>query len=286
MSKKLVIIITALGMLFWFFMLGIGSFTILMPTKRDINLPYYLPVILENAHGIQIGTRVNILGVDQGYIKYIDYFPTDKQDNLIFISECKDLCREIIKEQIILIILNIRKNVEFYENYKLYSRYDRIIGQKVIEINPGNKFEIKKNKKIYYKKLDVKYLTSNEVLNIMLNQKINLNKKYILSSTNYDDPITIIAQLIYENRYSLKRIFKNTADITGKINSGNGTLSILLNENEIHSNTDKALLETIFLIQVLREILESLRENKIVSKTLNGTLTTILPQNPNRRRQF
>ncbi len=283
MRKTLVIIITVLGMLFWFFMIGIGSLTILMPAKRDIHLPYYVPVILENAHGIQIGTRVNILGIDQGYIKYIDFFPTDEQDNLIFISECKDLCREIIKEQIILIILNIRKNVEFYENYKLYSRYDRIIGQKVIEINPGSKFEIIKNKKIYYKKLDIKYLSSNEVLNIMMNQKINLNKKHILSSTNYDDPITIISQLIYENRNSLKRIFKNTAAITGKINSGNGTISILLNENEIHTNTDKVLLGTIFLIQDLREILESLRENKILSKTLNGTLTTLLPQNPNRR---
>jgi ABC-type transporter Mla subunit MlaD len=276
-QNKILFFIISLGILFWFTMIGIGTFTIVMPAKRDINLPYYLPVILKNAHGIQRGTRVNILGVDQGYIKFIDYFPIDKEGNIIFISECLELCKDQMNDQIILTVLNIRKKLEFYDNYKLYTRYDRIIGEKVLEIDPGSKYSYKKNQKIENKSLNIRYLTSNELFYLINNQKIPLNKNQILSSTNYDDPLTIIAMVIFENRNDLKRIFKNTAEITQKINTGKGTLSLLLNEPVLLSNSDKTVLEGVLLIRDLGEILESLRENEILSKTLKGTTSIVLP---------
>ncbi|GIX41255.1 MAG: mammalian cell entry protein [Leptospiraceae bacterium] len=276
-NKGILIFIISLGIIFWLIMIGIATFTVVMPAKRDINLPYYLPVILKNAHGIQHGTRVNILGVDQGYIRFIDYFPIDKEGNFIFISDCKELCKESIKDQVILVVLNIRKQLEFYENYKLYTRYDNVIGEKIIEIDPGSKYTFNKGKKIINKKLNIKYLTPNELLYLINNQNIPLNKNDILYSTNYDDPITIIAQVVYENRKAIKRIFKNTAEITEKINKGKGTIALLLNEYQLISNTDKTLLEVILLIRDARELLESLRENKILSRTLDGTTSVILP---------
>ncbi len=277
MKNKIIIITVIIGIIFWIVLLGIGAFTIFMPAKKDLNLPYYLPVILENAHGIQQGTRVNILGVDQGYIKLIDYYPVDKEGNFIFISECMDLCKEITVEQVILGVLNIRKKLDFYENYKLYTRYDNVIGGKVLEIDPGSKYTKNHNRVIENKKIDIKYLESNELLNLILNQKIELNKNALLQSTNYDDPVTIISYFIYENRETLRQIFKNTADITYKINRGKGTIALLINDDKILSNTDTTLLEGILLVKDLREILESLRENNILSKALYGSSSVILP---------
>jgi hypothetical protein len=182
-----------------------------------------------------------------------------------------------MNDQIILTVLNIRKKLEFYDNYKLYTRYDRIIGEKVLEIDPGSKYSYKKNQKIENKSLNIRYLTSNELFYLINNQKIPLNKNQILSSTNYDDPLTIIAMVIFENRNDLKRIFKNTAEITQKINTGKGTLALLLNEPVLLSNSDKTVLEGVLLIRDLGEILESLRENEILSKTLKGTTSIVLP---------
>lgn len=277
MSHKTLISVVIIGILFWMALIGVGSFTIFMPAERDINLPYYLPAIFENAHGIQQGTRVNILGVDQGYIKLIDYYPIDQEGNFIFISECEDLCKDIIVDQTILVILNLRKKIDFYDNYKLYTRYDNVIGEKVIEINPGSKYTKKNNKVVEHKILEIKYLTPNEVVNLILNQKILLNKNRLLRSTNFDDPVTILSYFIYENRYSLKQILKNTAEITYKINRGHGTVALLINETILLSSSDKTLLEVIHLIKDLREILESLRENNILSRALYGTSTLILP---------
>ncbi len=277
MNNKIIFITVTIGILFWIVLLGLGSFTIFMPAQKDTNLPYYLPVILENAHGIQQGTRVNILGVDQGYIKLIDYFPVDKEGNFIFISECKDLCKEITVDQVILVIINIRKKLDFYNNYRLYTRYDNVIGEKVIEIDPGSKYSKKNNKTIENQKIEIKYLDINELFNLISNEKIILNKNKLLQSTNYDDPVTIIAYFIYENRQALREIFKNTADITYKINRGKGTISLLINENTLLSNSDATLLEGILLVKDIREILESLRENNVLSKALYGTSTVILP---------
>lgn len=253
-----------IGILFWIIISSIALLTIIMPAKKDIQLLYYLPIVLKNAHGIQIGTRVHILGVDQGFVKHIDYYPIDNKGNLILISNCENLCEEKIKGQIILAILNIRKKIEFYQNYQLYTRYDNVIGEKVIEINPGSNLEIKKNIKKIFPKIEVLYLNSSEVLEIITNNKINLNKQQLIFSTNYEDPLTIFSEIIYENRKPLFKIFKNLAEATEKINSGKGTISLLLNENILLTETDKTLLEAILLLRDLREGLESIRENNIL----------------------
>lgn len=276
--NKIILFFTiGLGIVFWVVIIGIGTFTVVMPAKRDLNLPYYLPIVIKNAHDIHHGTRVQILGVDQGYIKYIDYFPLDKDGNFIFISDCKDLCQDKTYDQILLAILNIRKELEFYENYRIYTRYNNVLGEKVIEIDPGSKFVIKNQKKFEQKRIEIKYLTPNELFSLMNNQSIPLNKKELLFASNYDDPVTIVAEVVYENRKTIQRIFKNTAEITHKINKGNGTIGLLLNEHIVLTNTDKTLLEIILLIRDLRESIESLREQKILSNTFSGILSTISP---------
>lgn len=253
-----------IGILFWIIISSIALLTVIMPANKDIQLPYYLPVILKNAHGIHLGTRVHILGVDQGFVKHIDYYPVDNNGNLILITNCENLCEEKIKDQIILAILNIRRKMEFYQNYHLYTRYDNVIGEKIIEIDPGSKLVIKKNTKTIIPKIEVLYLNPSEVLEIITNNRINLNKQQLILSTNYEDPLTIFSEIIFENRKPLFRIFKNLAETTEKINSGKGTISLLLNENILLTEIDKTFLEAILFIRDLREGLESLRENNIL----------------------
>ncbi len=261
-----------LGILFWVLISFIGIYTILMPSKKNKNLSYYLPVVLKNAQGIQTGARVNVLGVDQGYVRYLDYYPVDKEGNLINIHECEDLCKDKMYDQIILAVLNLQNKIEFYDNYKLYTKYDKILGEKVIEIKPGSMIEINNNKKITHKKLEKIYLNSNDVLKMITGNTLRLNIHNVIRATNYDDPLTLVSDLIYENKKPLYKIFKNLAEITQKIDSGNGTISLLLNENQLLTESDKVLLETILLIRDIREGFESIRENNILLKTGSGIL--------------
>ncbi|MFN3604803.1 MAG: hypothetical protein ACK4UJ_08845 [Leptonema sp. (in: bacteria)] len=274
--KKLVLIqYSLMGIIFWIILLLVALFTIMVPAQKDIQLPYYLPVILKDAQGIYRGTRVHILGVDQGFVKYLDYYPIDKERNIIFISDCEDLCKEKIDKQIILAVLNIRKQINFYENYQIYTRYERLIGEKIIEINPGSKVTIKDQKKSIHKELKNLYLDSRDVLLILSGSPFSLNLKEILISSNYADPLTIIAEVIFENRKPFYKIFKNLSETTGKINNGTGTVSLLLNNNQILLELDKTLLESILLVRELRDGLESVRENNILLKTGSGLLNII-----------
>lgn len=261
-----------LGITFWSLIALIASYTILIPSKKNENLSYYLPIVLKNSEGIKIGTRVNVLGVDQGYVRYLDYYPVDREGNVININECEDLCKDKMYDQILLVVLNLRKQIELYKNYKLYTRYDRIIGEKVIEINPGSKIQIKNTQEEIYPELETMYLNSNDVLKVITGNSISLNINHLIKATNYEDPLTLLSHIIYENRKPLYRIFKNLAEITQKIDSGNGTISLLLNENQLLTETDKVILEAILLVRDLREGLESVRENNILIKTGSGIL--------------
>ncbi len=54
--NKIILFFTiGLGIVFWVVIIGIGTFTVVMPAKRDLNLPYYLPIVIKNAHDIQHG---------------------------------------------------------------------------------------------------------------------------------------------------------------------------------------------------------------------------------------
>ncbi|MCS7206286.1 MAG: hypothetical protein NZ853_11385 [Leptospiraceae bacterium] len=279
MKSKVFLFVVILGIGFWLSVMGIGYFTVILPPKKDMNLNYYLPVVIENAHGIQVGTRVHVLGIDQGLVRYLDYFPIDENQNILFVSECEDLCQKQMKGQITIAVLNLRKSLEFYENYAIYSRYDSVIGEKVIEINPGSKIIKKQNQTLQVKKIEPRYLFPKEFFDLLVQnyQGLQINSKTLLRTINYDDPVTIIAEVIYENRESLRRIFSNLQEITHKINEGQGTIALLINDDSLVSEADMVLIEAIKFLQTYREGYESLRENKIFSNTVTGPLNFFGP---------
>ncbi len=265
----MIVFILVLSAVFWLGLIFIAGITIFMPAQRDINLNYYLPIVLPDASGIKHGTRVYVLGVDVGYVRYIGYVTIDQKGNLLNIHQCIE-CDNSRSYQLIIAVLNIRRKIEFYENYKIFAKMYNVIGEKVIEIDPGSKIESINQRKKELKTLDVRYLTINEFYQFFQTQYVNINIHQLPEIKNYDDPLTIVWSVINENRENLKKIFINTREATEKINNGHGTISLLLNENAIHENADGVLFEVILLIQFFGELAESLREHNIVSKTISG----------------
>ncbi|HQI18332.1 MAG TPA: MCE family protein, partial [Leptospiraceae bacterium] len=63
-------------------------------------------------------------------------------------------------------------------------------------------------------------------------------------------------------RRSLRKIASNVAEITEKMNSGNGTIAALLNRGDLVNNTNEILRGSLILIQEIREGVEDTRESK------------------------
>ncbi|EMO28060.1 hypothetical protein LEP1GSC170_4721, partial [Leptospira interrogans serovar Bataviae str. HAI135] len=65
------------------------------------------------------------------------------------------------------------------------------------------------------------------------------------------DPLVSLSELISENRGDIRKTFSNIADITTKINTGDGSLGRLINNDDVHKNVNTVLTDAQI---VLREL--------------------------------
>lgn len=256
------------GTIFWILVIILMSFTILMPAEKDRNLQYYFPVVLPSAEGIKIGSRVEILGVDQGYVNYLRFCPLDADGRII-----SDKSNERASEdQIVVAVLNMRHRPSLYSDYMIRTKYPAIISDKIIDIRPGSK---EKGSPI-----DPILWNSNEVL--FFRKTGNLPggqrpREALVSAVNYDDPITIVADVIHENRGNIRRIIRNLAEVTDKINQPNGgTLSLLLNDPVLVDRLNTSLRDLIVVVREGDLLSEDLRESQAPISFLETYLFTIL----------
>ena len=94
------------GTVFWVLVIGLMSITILMPAEKDRGLQYYFPVVLRSAEGIRIGSRVQVLGVDQGYVNYLRYTPLDAKGRIILDDD--PAAARPSESQVVIAVLNMR----------------------------------------------------------------------------------------------------------------------------------------------------------------------------------
>ena len=88
-----------------------------------------------------------------------------------------------------------------------------------------------------------------------------------------EDPLVSLSELIAENRSDIRKTISNVADISGKINSGKGTLGRLINQDDIHSNVNTTLTDAQIVLRELREGLEDTREQAPVTSFIRSALS-------------
>jgi hypothetical protein len=265
--KKSGILMT--GIVFWVLVIGLMSVTVLMPAERNRKLQYYFPVVLRSAEGIKVGSRVEVLGVDQGYVNHLRYTTLDSQNRIIRRDESED---RPSANQVVIAVLNMRTEPVLYSNYRIYTRYPAIISDKIIDIRPGNAERGEAREVLLWNSREMLFYRQTGNL-----PGGNHPVDTLARASNYDDPITVVADVLSDNRGDIRRIIKNIADATEKINNpGGGTLSMILNDAELIDRTNATLRDTIVLLREGHLLAEDLRESQAPVFFLEAYLIEIL----------
>jgi ABC-type transporter Mla subunit MlaD len=263
------------GAVFFIALFSIGYFTIVKKNIIEVKEPRYMPVILESAESLKIGSTVTLLGVPIGIIGSLHYILIDLQGNPVAMETNKFIRRNkpigSVQGQFVIAILDLTRDAEMYSNYSIVTQYPTIFTVKTIDIRPGKKRDGEE-------KLRIKLLTKNEVMAFRTEQKIPVFTKedVVLHADNFGDPLFLITEIIGENRFQIRRIIRNLTDITDKINTGNGNLSALLNRKGLEKDSVKLLQEISILSQELGDGLEAYRETGSLIDTLKILLTITL----------
>ncbi len=260
MKEKLVII--SLGVVFWI-LLGVTIIeTVVLPKQADAGYMYFVPVVMKTAEGIRKGSRVQVLGVDSGFVNYLHYSQIDRDGNLI----SKEIAAEKSAGQVVVAVLNFNEPVRIFSDYEVRTRYEAIISEKVVDILPGKSGESVVY--AYWNRTD-----QNRFLQTGTLPPVGGN---MLKAGNYDDPLTIIANVLNENRPELRKITRNLRQATDKINRGNGTASLFINDATVAKGTNETLEEMILLLSDSRDAAEAFRETRAPVDFLSAYIFTIL----------
>ena len=238
------------GILFFSAMAVVAYFTIITdggPLKKEA---YSMKIYFPNGEGIKIG------GVPYGYVSRINLVQVDLDGNVLPKGE------EGIGTRVE-VTITVPASIKMYENYEIKIKNESLLSGRVISIDPGTSLE-----------RDSK---TNEVLpSAKKNREINLgssdSSNRLRGKTN-EDPLVSLSELIAENRSDIRKTISNVADISGKINSGKGTLGRLINQDDIHSNVNTTLTDAQIVLRELREGLEDTREQAPVTSFIRSALS-------------
>lgn len=262
--------ILVIGVAFWTLVIGLMLFTVILPAAGERDLQYYLPVVLPTAEGIKIGSRVQVLGVDHGYVNYLRYTPLDAEGHIITGDD--PATARPGAGQVVIAVLNMRSRPVLFPNYRIYTRYPAVISDKIIDIRPGNKDSGPALDAVLWNSSEMLFFRKEGVL-----PGRNSPLESLVRASNYDDPLTIVADVVNENRADIRRIVRNLAETTDKINSPNtGTVSLLIHNPELLDRTNASLRDVLVLVREGRLLAEDLRESQAPISFLEAYLVTMI----------
>lgn len=235
------------GLAFFGCMAFLGNITIVHQKETRLRTPVYYPLRLETAEGLKVGARVQILGVPAGAVDSLYYMDPESGGSGSVVA-----------------VLAITEPVTFYPDYRIITRYPTALAAKEVEVNPGTSRGGKRP-------LDPRYLDSKEV--VALKRTGVMPEGRMLEAANFDDPLYQVAVVLTENRKPLRRITRNLQEITTKINQGNGTLSAVLNRDDLAAGSNNLLKAGIVLIQEIREGAEDTRESRTAIDFFSGIVS-------------
>jgi len=251
------------GIAFIFVLIAIGHQTIVKQNVKKLKEPMRIPVLLRTASALKIGAKVTVLGVDSGVVSSLHYIPVDASGRSLDESD------DPPAGQVVIAILDLVEEIEFYNNYSIVTRNSHILSARAVEIHPGTlqpgEIPLK----------PVKF-SLEETLAFQKSPAIPQKKDVLLFAGNAEDPVYLVAKVISENKDNIRIVLKNLGDITEKINHGNGTIALLLNDGTIYRQSDSVMKEGIALTADGREGAEDLREARTQIEFLSTYFIPIL----------
>ncbi len=255
------------GLGFFLFLGLMMSRTIFEKKVAGIHGITYLVVRLKTAEGLKIGSPVSIDGVSSGSLSYLHYAPVDTDNWPIPYPEYSTGREDPPAGQTVMAVLAMNQDIVLYSNYKIISRYTSALSEKQIELIPGrlgpdtrleNMLELNEKELIAFRKTGI------------LPNKSGVT---LARASNYDDPLYSIATVIVENRKSIRRITHNLAEVTDKINRGNGTIAALVNRPDFMNSTNGLLKNVIILVREISDGVEDTRESRATIDFLQSLIT-------------
>lgn len=260
------------GILFFGALVILGYFTIISDSGPFARRGLKMVVFFENTEGIKEGSRVTVLGVPMGRISSIDLVAIDEKEEPV-----KSDSPERVGQKVA-VTIDLKYPVSFYSNYYITLKNESIISGKVLSIDPGF-FKDPRSGKLY-ERLPVMVMTDEE-----LKEKDMTALDYFLARQKADqtavnligestgDPLAGLSELISENRADVRQTIKNIESITNKINTGDGTLGQLVNNDELHRNANTLVTDAQVVVREMRESLEDTREQAPVNSFIRAALT-------------
>jgi len=147
---------------------------------------------------------------------------------------------KLMPDNSVFVTLKMYNKFILYSNYKIMVKNETMLGGKYIGIDPGSGYK------------DGKAYAVVEARTNLLGESLG-------------DVLTELSGLVAENRANLYKTIKNISEITAKINSGQGTLGQLINENKVYKNADD-------LIKEVRESMEDAREQAPITSFIRAAL--------------
>ncbi|MBN2077965.1 MAG: MCE family protein [Spirochaetes bacterium] len=146
-----------------------------------------------------------------------------------------------LKGHLVVVRMKMFTTFTLYENFSIKIKSDSLLGKKFVGIYPGSPYD------------------GNGVAQAVVDAREGLPGKY-------EDAMGALTDLIEENRENIHASIRNIRDITAKINSGQGTVARLINEDRVYSQTDE-------LVKELRETIEDAREQAPITSFIRAALT-------------
>jgi len=250
----------AVGAAFFIIMISVAYFTMIKKNVTAVTEPVYMPVILESAESLKIGSNVTLLGVPIGIIGSLHYVILDRRGQAVVIERRKKITKRekpvsMVRGQFVIAVLDLTRDVEIYPNYTIVTQYPSLFSVKTVDIRPGQKLA----KDVF---LNVRYLRQEEVVALRTKQEIPhfVREDVVLQAENFGDPLFLLSEIIAENQVQIRRITHNFALLTDKLNSGRGNIALLLNQRGLERDAVDLLLQTSVLAEELGEGLEAFRE--------------------------
>lgn len=259
------------GLLFFGALFMVGFFTIVSQSGPFAARGRQYVLFFDNAEGVKTGSRVTVLGVPSGLVEAVELVAVDR-DNRPVPSDSPDRVGQRVA-----ITIELQKEVVFYRNYAVAIKNENLIAGKIISIDPGSarNVEVEDGAPATISIFSASPAELAESGQSALDRYLASGQADTvrLEGVASGDPVAGIAELIAENRDNVRQTIENVRDITDKINQGQGTLGLLVNDDELHRNANTLVTDAQTVVKELRESLEDTREQAPVTSFVRAALT-------------
>ena len=263
----------AVGLLFFGALIMLGFFTIVSERGPFSATGKKIVVFFDNAEGIKVGSSVTVIGVPEGVVSNIDLIPVDKDKFMVEANSNLQIGQRVA------ITMELRRELVFYENYSIKIKNASLLGGKVVSVNPGSSLSTtedplnpEQHERIAVLAVEDTGLFVGSALEQFLEKR--KGESFVeLQGKSTGDPIAGLSEIISENRDNLRETFQYVRDIAYKVNTGQGTLGKLVNDDELHRNANTLVNDAQIVARELREGLEDTREQAPVNSFVRAMLT-------------